>query len=626
VTSSTDGEEASWSSIANATRYEVDLDGQVATVPASVCDGQHCAIGLPLKARRTAQVLRVSAVSETGRSQPAEAPLPTPAPPPTTPPLHDVYAIVSNSAQQLSVEHRAASSDEETDALMAALRQRPDVVSAHRDIYGDINSARDALSSTADPDWYKSALNLDSFPVEADGRGVTIAVIDGGVDAQHPALRGSVLDGTTVDEPNVAGTARPVAHATAIAGLIAGHGTPPLDRGVAPGATILPIDIRGSGGEIAVSSAISGIFEAVDRGANIITISFGFTCGSNRAPEPDDCRLADSGLLDAVAYAHSHNVLVVVAAANNGLGPGCDSPTDAFLYPAYNLSVITVGGLTPSGERWSCTPDQTIDVLAPATNLLVLRSSRGPLLGIDAGNSYAAPMIAGIAARLWSMNRQLPMGFIESLLRRTSSSGAVDVADAVGIISGLTLDPAPPQSAPPEPGPGALTFYLELELSAPLQGDCGSPPCPTVHRLAYGGLFYVDSNGNVTGTGDSERAWRNPQAGLVFAWTCQDYIWSGTAYIHTPVKLTGMRLDDGPTGGGRFDLTFSFDRSYLEWVVRGQDCNNEYKLADYLLEGAQQIAQFDPIHVPSAPNQLQPTTLEEPGFKAKLTVVRYVLN
>jgi subtilisin family serine protease len=217
VTASTGGEEARWSPVANATKYEVDLDGQGVTVPASVCDGQHCAIGLSLRTRTT-QALRVSAVSETGRSQPAEGPLPEPAPPKTTPPLYDVYAVVGNSAQQLSVEHHAASSGEDADALVAALRQRPDVVSAHRDMYADINSARDALSSPADSDWYKTALNLGSFPVEADGRGVTIAVIDGGVDAQHPALRGSVLDRTTVDEPNVAGTARPVAHAKAIAG------------------------------------------------------------------------------------------------------------------------------------------------------------------------------------------------------------------------------------------------------------------------------------------------------------------------------------------------------------------------------------------------------------------------
>jgi len=165
-----------------------------------------------------------------------------------------------------------------------------------------------------------------------DGSGVTVALLDTGVDPSHPYLTDSVLPGIDVIRPGSGGVAqpnplvpgRPERHGTELAGIVTGSGGPDGLHGVAPGASILPIRVAGwqpdAEGGYAVyartDQVIAGLEAAVDPDAN------GDTLDAARIAlvgvgEPY-AAFADGPLARAVAGAEALDVLVVAPAGNDG--------------------------------------------------------------------------------------------------------------------------------------------------------------------------------------------------------------------------------------------------------------------------------------------------------------------
>ncbi|MBA3475671.1 MAG: S8 family serine peptidase, partial [Actinobacteria bacterium] len=170
-----------------------------------------------------------------------------------------------------------------------------------------------------------------------DGRGVTIALLDTGVDATHPFIRGRLLDGIDVLDPDARSLARPhprepmrlESHGTQMAGLLAGSGGPGGVRGVAPGASILPIRIAGwqpnAEGGFAVygrtDQLLAGLEWAVDPDADgdVLDAARVAVIG---VTEPF-AAFPDGPVARAVAGAARLDTLVVVPAGNEGpAGPG----------------------------------------------------------------------------------------------------------------------------------------------------------------------------------------------------------------------------------------------------------------------------------------------------------------
>src|SRR5262249_30341290 len=152
-------------------------------------------------------------------------------------------------------------------------------------------------------EWWFTAWGVQSrlWP-KSQGEGVTVAVLDSGVQAILPDFSGVVLpgkdmtgggDGRTDVDPKYG-------HGTLMAALIAAQGTGTGFVGVAPGAKILPI-VTDDGG-----STIAGIRYATDHGAKVISISQG-------APSP-----CVDELQEAIGYAVDHDVVVVASAGNDG--------------------------------------------------------------------------------------------------------------------------------------------------------------------------------------------------------------------------------------------------------------------------------------------------------------------
>jgi type VII secretion-associated serine protease mycosin len=225
----------------------------------------------------------------------------------------------------------------------------------------------------------------------SNGSGVTVAVIDSGVDADHPQLRrrGKVLPGRDFFlVGKLPGNYDCVSHGTGVAGIIAADGRPGIGfQGVAPGVTILPVRISdreadNNGNTELIDPAIlaKGIRYAVDAGARVINLSV--------AGNQDQ-----KAVRQAVAYAVRKDV-VVVAAVGNRQGMN-DGPLPSF--PASYAGVIGVGAIDNTGARMSASQiGPYVDLVAPGAGVLTTTRVAGH--AYEDGTSFAAPFVSATAA------------------------------------------------------------------------------------------------------------------------------------------------------------------------------------------------------------------------------------
>lgn len=221
------------------------------------------------------------------------------------------------------------------------------------------------------------------------GAGVTIAIIDSGVDATHPDLRGAVVGGIDLSGLGSPDGTRPVGsdapdHGTMVASLAAGRGSAPGDGviGAAPEASLISASLafgpEQRDGDAQVAEAVRW---AVDAGADVISLSL--TRNTLSWPESWD---------DAFGYAEANDVVVIAAAGNRGSG------TDQVGAPATIPGVVAVGGVDRSGRASDTASAQgiSIAVMAPSEQLVGAVPGGGHV--IWQGTSGATPIVAGIAA------------------------------------------------------------------------------------------------------------------------------------------------------------------------------------------------------------------------------------
>ncbi|MEU1289555.1 type VII secretion-associated serine protease mycosin [Kitasatospora sp. NPDC005856] len=237
------------------------------------------------------------------------------------------------------------------------------------------------------------------------GAGVTVAVIDTGVDRTNPQLGGQVPDATRtksvdklVEGPNLLvnretkqpiqgkSTEDPVGHGTKVAGIIAAQvSTQTGFVGLAPDARILAIRQNDSDGNGDVSSLAVAIREAVKGGARVINIS-------QDVRGAGDARFGGyAELKAAVEYAEENRAVVVASTGNDG--------KEGDTYPGAFPTVLAVGASDRNNERAPFSQyGGFVKVAAPGVDMLSTVPGGGQC--VDNGTSFAAPYVSGLAALL----------------------------------------------------------------------------------------------------------------------------------------------------------------------------------------------------------------------------------
>ncbi|MFE3604036.1 type VII secretion-associated serine protease mycosin [Streptomyces sp. NPDC059142] len=265
--------------------------------------------------------------------------------------------------------------------------------------------------------WALDAMHTEQAWRHSQGTGITVAVLDTGVDDTHPDLSGQVLPGKDLIGFGARSGDRSWArHGTAMAGIIAGHGhgTGGTDGvlGIAPESKILPVRVILEGSDPARAKAraskggalAEGIRWAADQGADVINLSLGDDSESAH-PEPAE----DA----AVQYALSRGAVVVASAGNGG------EKGDHISYPAAYPGVIAVTAVDEYGthasfstRRWYAT------VSAPGVDVVIADPDRRYYEGW--GTSAAAAFVSGAVALIRSAHPDLTPAQIKKLVADTA--------------------------------------------------------------------------------------------------------------------------------------------------------------------------------------------------------------
>lgn len=300
------------------------------------------------------------------------------------------------------------------------------------------------------------------------GAGVTVAVLDSGIDRSHQDLAGQVVGqadctgrrGCTTK----VSTATPYWHGTHVAGVIAAAANGKGVVGVAPRARLLDVRVLDANGRGDTAMVTAGVEWAVRQGAKILNLSIG---------SPGD----DPALHAAIRRATARGVLVT-AAAGNDFDP-C-AAASALSYPAAYPEVISVAAATEDGgHAWFSSVNGYVDITAPGAS--VVSDSPGNQVSPADGTSVAAPQVSGAAADVWSGHPTWTAARVRAELERTASDlGAPGRDDVFGV--GLV------QAAAGTAAVNPAAAQPQITLAVPSDVRSGRPAAVTVRVTAPGGI------------------------------------------------------------------------------------------------------------------------------------------
>lgn len=385
--------------------------------------------------------------------------------------------------------------------VIEALKQDPEV------LYAEPNFIRKAAAVPNDPlynrQWSLPMLDLPAAWDLTQGQGVTVAVLDTGVDTGHLDLIDNLnlADGYDfVSNPTSAGDGNgrdsdpfdldPNNHGTHVAGIIAAVGDNARGMtGVAHAATIMPLRVLGADGNGSDADVAAAIYYAAglsnaggvlpSRRADIINLSLGSTDVSTT-------------MANAINAAIDEGVIVVAAAGNNG--------NDELFYPAAHERVIAVSSVTDHKTLSSFSNFGTfIDVAAPGGGDYLNDGFQGGILstlyaseyGELMGTSMAAPHVSGVIALMLARQDTLNLTQLRARLASGELTENIGATDRFG--AGL-INAAKALSALGEEIPDQLNFF-------PTQLSFIGAQAEAVLTLSNPG------SGNVTATMTASEGW-----------------------------------------------------------------------------------------------------------------------
>lgn len=294
--------------------------------------------------------------------------------------------------------------------------------------------------------------------VEPRGAGVTVAVVDSGIDATHPDLRGRVKENVRLVE----GQFLPLpgdmdGHGTHVAGIIAGSGDSSggRHRGVAPDASLVGVDISGRFTTASALLAYDWLFvHRESLGIDIVVNAWGRV--------GDDAYDAGDAVVRAIDRLTAEGVVILFSASNRG------PEATTLSLEAQHPRVITVGAVDAAARVMDYSSRGPVrvargdawikpDVMAPGEAVVASRSLQAPARSDDpdalhatmSGTSQSVPHVAGIVALMLESNRSLTPTHVANALRASAIDigepgpddatgfGLVDAPDALRQAQGL---------------------------------------------------------------------------------------------------------------------------------------------------------------------------------------------
>jgi len=296
-------------------------------------------------------------------------------------------------------------------------------------------------------DWGLALNGVPALWKETEGEGVVVAVLDTGIDRDHPDLREAILDARDFSGSRN-GPIDGNGHGSHVAGTIAARRNDGGVVGVAPQAMLLIGKVVGDDGSGSDADVARGIHWAIERGARVISMSLG-----SRQESPV--------IFHAIKEAFEKGVFVVAAAGNDGP----QSPVD---YPGRYPGVVTVGSVDRNGRasKFSSAGPE-VDVAAPGQDVTSCWLDGG--YAKISGTSMATPFVSGaIALMLAKHARQggktpirTPDELREHLARTATDAGPKghDPQYGFGLVNPAKmlapLADAPPAGEPKPPAPQA---------------------------------------------------------------------------------------------------------------------------------------------------------------------------
>ncbi len=340
-------------------------------------------------------------------------------------------------------------------AIAKALARNPHIKFAEPDMLVELEEVipNDPKFGSA---WHLPKIEAPAAWDMTRGAGVTVAILDTGVDAAHPDLSSQLVSGWNAASNNF-NTSDVNGHGTAVAGTVAAVSDNALGvASVAWSARIMPVRVtnRSDGGAY-WSSIANALIWAANHGAKVANISYGVT---NSAV-----------VTSAAQYMRSKGGVVVVAAGNSGSDLGyADNP--------YIISVSATSS-SDSKTSWSSFGNY-VDVAAPGAG--IWSTTRGGGYASVSGTSFASPVTVGVVALMMSVNPALTPADIEQLLESHSDDlgamgwdksyghGRVNAARAVAAALGNTTaqDLIAPQVDILSPTGGTVVGAVMVNISA----------------------------------------------------------------------------------------------------------------------------------------------------------------
>ncbi len=292
-------------------------------------------------------------------------------------------------------------------ATMADLLKRGDVEFAtynHR-----IQAMRDPNDTNYNWQWSLNQPNgpdinaPEAWDIFTGNSDVIIAMVDSGIDFNHPDLKDKLVAGYNFIDPS-----QPLydnySHGTHVAGIAAASSNNGIGvAGVSWGAKIMPLKVLDDNGSGSSYNLAQAVFYAVDHGAKVINISIGqkgskWPCGMDEVQNAFD-------------YAVSKGALTVVASGNDGQdGVNCPGAFDEVIAVGATTASDLLASFSNYGER--------LDVVAPGSSIYSTIPGSG--YSYKSGTSMATPHVSGLAALIWSFDPTLSNSEVRKIIESTS--------------------------------------------------------------------------------------------------------------------------------------------------------------------------------------------------------------